>query len=163
MQPEAEPKEKARCTRELVSATSQEPAAGRTQVRLGYSCSAAGECAAEAIFCCPTENSHNLKSKITSKEPAFHNEKESRRTWPRCHVSLEKSSKNYKPLKKMSQTKPHPSIPPPPPAKSDGKYFPRVFHVVIPDPPNSPAVLTRHSGSQNQGRGRGDLWFDIAH
>jgi hypothetical protein len=26
---------------------------------------------------------------------------------------LEKSSKNYKPLKKMSQTKPHPSVPPP--------------------------------------------------
>ncbi len=30
--------------------------------------------------------------------------------------------------------------PPPPPAKSDGEYFPRVFHVVIPDLPNSPAV-----------------------
>jgi hypothetical protein len=42
--------------------TSQESAAGRTQVRLGYSCSAAGECAAEAIFCCPAENSHHLKS-----------------------------------------------------------------------------------------------------
>ncbi len=38
----------------------------------------------------------------------------------------------------MSQTKPHPSVPPPP-TKSDGEYFPRVFHVVIPDPPNSPA------------------------
>jgi hypothetical protein len=50
--------------------------------------------------------------------------------------------KNYKPLKKISQTKPHPSVPPPP-AKSDGEYFPRVFHAVIPDPPNSPAVLTR--------------------
>jgi hypothetical protein len=73
-----------------------------------------------------------------------------RRTWPRCHVSLEKSSKNYKPLKKMSQTKPHPSVPPPP-AKSDGEYFPQVFHVVIPDPPNSPAVLTRRSGWQKSG------------
>ncbi len=41
---------------------SQESAAGRTQVRLGYSCSAAGECAEEAIFCCHTENSHHLKS-----------------------------------------------------------------------------------------------------
>jgi hypothetical protein len=66
--------------------------------------------------------------------------------------------KNYKPLKKMSQTKPHPSIPPPP-AKSDGEYFSRVFHVVIPDLPNSPAV----QDGKNQGRGRGDLRFDIAH
>ncbi len=48
----------------------------------------------------------------------------------------------------MSQTKPHPSVPPPP-AKSDGEYFPRVFHVVILDPPNSPAVLTRRSGWQD--------------
>jgi hypothetical protein len=48
---------------------------------------------------------------------------------------------------------------PPPPAKSDGEYFPRVFHVVIPDPPNSPAV----QDGKNQGRGRGDLRFDIAH
>jgi hypothetical protein len=39
----------------------------------------------------------------------------------------------------MSQTKPHPSVPPPP-AKSDGEYFPRVFHVVIPDSPE----FTRH-------------------
>ncbi len=51
-------------------------------------------CAAEAIFCCPTENSHHLKSWILSKDAAFHNEKESRRTWPRSQVSLEKSSKN---------------------------------------------------------------------
>jgi hypothetical protein len=42
--------------------TSQESTVGRTQDRFGYSCSAAGECAAEAIFCCPTENSHHLKS-----------------------------------------------------------------------------------------------------
>jgi hypothetical protein len=62
MQPEAEAEEKVRCTRELASTTSQEPAAGRTQDRLGYSCSAAGECATEAIFCCPTENSHRLMS-----------------------------------------------------------------------------------------------------
>ncbi len=61
----------------------------------------------------------------------------------------------------MSQTKPHPSVPPPP-AKSDGEYFPRVFHVVIPDPPNSPAVLNPIQDGKNQGRGRGDLRFDIA-
>jgi hypothetical protein len=38
------------------------PPDGGSQDRFGYSCSAAGECAAEAIFCCPTENSHHLKS-----------------------------------------------------------------------------------------------------
>ncbi len=54
----------------------------------------------------------------------------------------------------MSQTKPHPKCPPPAP-KSSGEYFPRVFHVVIPDPPKLSAVLT--------GRGRGDLRFDIAY
>ncbi len=38
---------------------------------------------------------------------------------------------------KMSQTKPHASVPlPPPPAKSNGECFWRVFHVVIQNPPN---------------------------
>ncbi len=52
-------------------------------------------CAAEAIFCCPTENSHHLEALVVSKDGLFHNEKESGRTTARCHVSLEKSSKNY--------------------------------------------------------------------
>ena len=50
MQPEAEAEERVGCTREQASATSQEETAGRTRDRLGYSCSAVGECAAEAIF-----------------------------------------------------------------------------------------------------------------
>ncbi len=54
--------------------------------------------------------------------------------------NFREQSKIVRTGEKMSQTKPHPSFPPPPPAKSDGEYFPRVFHVVIPDPPNSPAV-----------------------
>jgi hypothetical protein len=57
-------------------------------------------CAAEAIFYCPTMNSHRPKSQVTSKEQALNPEKELRRTWPRCHVSLVKSSKNHKPLEK---------------------------------------------------------------
>ncbi len=113
-----------------------------------------GGCAAEAIFAAPQRIAITLSPNYYKKKPAFHNEKESRRTWPRCHVSLEKSSKNYKLLKKMSQTKPHPSVPPPP-AKSDGEYFPQFFHVVIPDPPNSPAVLTRRSGWQKSGERAG--------
>jgi hypothetical protein len=53
-------------------------------------------------FYCPTMNSHRPKSQVTSKEQALIPEKEIRRTrkWPRCHVSLEKSSKNHKPLEK---------------------------------------------------------------
>jgi hypothetical protein len=35
---------------------------GRTQDRFGYSYRAAGECAAEAIFGCPTENSRHLEA-----------------------------------------------------------------------------------------------------
>ncbi len=65
-------------------------------------------CAAKAIFYCPTMNSHRPRSQNTAKEQAFIPEKDSRRTWPRCHVSLEKSSKNHKPVGKMSQTKPSP-------------------------------------------------------
>ncbi len=61
----------------------------------------------------------------------------------------------------MSQTKPHPSVPPPP-AKSNGEYFPRVFHVVIPDPPNWDAKMTRHSGWQILGKRAGwsAVWYN---
>ncbi len=37
-------------------------------------------CAAEAIFCCPTENSHHLEAYVVSKDALFNNEKESART-----------------------------------------------------------------------------------
>jgi hypothetical protein len=49
---------------------------------------------------CPTMNSHRPKSQDTSKEQALNPEKESRITRPGCHVSLEKPSKNHKPLEK---------------------------------------------------------------
>jgi hypothetical protein len=42
--------------------TKSRPTVGRTQNRFGYSCSAAGECATEAIFGCPTENSRHLEA-----------------------------------------------------------------------------------------------------
>jgi hypothetical protein len=103
-------------------------------------------------------NSHRPKSWITSKEPALNNEKESRRTWPRCHVSLEKSSKNHKPLEKWAKPNLIPSVPPRP-ANSDGEYFQRVFHVVIPDPPKLSAVLTHHSRWQKSGERAG--WFAV--
>jgi hypothetical protein len=35
---------------------------GEIQVRFGYSCSAEGECATEAVFCYTAENSHHLEA-----------------------------------------------------------------------------------------------------
>ncbi len=52
-------------------------------------------CAAEAIFCCPTEKSHHLEALLISKDPLFNEEKISVRRTARCHITLEKSSKNY--------------------------------------------------------------------
>jgi hypothetical protein len=57
-------------------------------------------CAAKAIFYCPSMNSHRPRSQNTTKERALIPEKDSKRKRPRCHVSLEKSSKNYKPIEK---------------------------------------------------------------
>jgi hypothetical protein len=57
-------------------------------------------CAAKAIFYCPSMNSHRPRSQNTAKEQILIPEKDSKRKRPRCHVSLEKSSKNYKPLEK---------------------------------------------------------------
>jgi hypothetical protein len=55
-------------------------------------------CAAKALFYCPSMNSHRPRSQNTSKERTLNPEKDSTRKRPRSHVSLEKSSKNYKPL-----------------------------------------------------------------
>jgi hypothetical protein len=88
---------------------------GRTQVRFGYSCSAAGECAAEAVFCYTAENSYHLKAQVTSKNPQFQEEKISERRKAKSHVTSEKSSKNYislcegKPAKGLPTPSPHPS------------------------------------------------------
>jgi hypothetical protein len=66
---------------------------GRTQVRFGFSCSAAGECATEAVFCYTAENSHHLKAQVTPKNPQFQEEKISDRRKARSQVTSEKSSK----------------------------------------------------------------------
>ncbi len=59
-------------------------------------------------------NSHHPKSQVTSKEQALNPENELRRTWPRCHVSLEKSSKNHKPLEKWAKPNLSPDVTPRP-------------------------------------------------
>ncbi len=57
-------------------------------------------CAAKTIFYCPSMNSHRPRFQNTAKERALIPEKDSKRKRPRSHVSLEKSSQNYKPLEK---------------------------------------------------------------
>jgi len=57
-------------------------------------------CAARAFYDCPAIISHRPRSQNISKEPHLNPEKDSRKKRPRSHVSLEKSSQNYKPLDK---------------------------------------------------------------
>ncbi len=55
-------------------------------------------CAAKAFYYCPSMISHRPRSQNILKERALNPEKDSRLKRPRSHVSLEKSSQNYKPL-----------------------------------------------------------------
>jgi hypothetical protein len=71
-------------------------------------------CAAKAIFYCPSMNSHRPRSQNTAKERTLNPEKDSTRKRPRSHVSLEKSSKNYKPLENLAKPNLLPDITPQP-------------------------------------------------
>ena len=116
----------------------------------------------EGYFYCPSMNSHRPRSQNTAKEQALIPEKDSKRKRPRCHVSLEKSSKNYKPLEKWAKPNLLPDVTPQP-ANFSGNYFRRICHVVEPDPPEFSAVFSCHSNWPKQGRGRGESRFDLAH
>ncbi|MFN9979946.1 MAG: hypothetical protein ACK53Y_08545 [bacterium] len=70
-----------------------ESRSGKNTGRLGYSCSAVGECAAKAFYSCPAIISRRPLSQNTSKEPQLNPEEESRIIQARSHVTLEKSSK----------------------------------------------------------------------
>jgi hypothetical protein len=90
------------------------------------------KCAAEAIFCCTTENSHHLA---------------------RCHVTSEKSSKNYISL---FQESPPEGYPRHPPHLSASRY--RTFSMCW----TASAVrecdfYSRESLAGGEGGGRGDL------
>ncbi len=54
-------------------------------------------CAAKAFYSCPAIISRRPESQDTSKEPRSNPEEESRIIQARSHVTLEKSSRNYKP------------------------------------------------------------------
>ncbi len=90
-------------------------------------------CAAKAIFYCPSMNSHRPRSQNIPKESTLNPEKDSTIKRPRSHVSLEKSSQNYKLLENWAK----PNLPPdvtPQPANSFGECIWRVCHVVKPGP-----------------------------
>ncbi|MFN9980664.1 MAG: hypothetical protein ACK53Y_12140, partial [bacterium] len=55
-----------------------ESRSGKNTERLGYSCSAVGECAAKALFSCPAIISQRLESRILSNEPLENTEEESK-------------------------------------------------------------------------------------
>jgi hypothetical protein len=55
------------------------------------------DCAAKAFYSCPAIISRRPGSQNTSKEPQLNPEKKSRIIQARSHVTLEKSSRNYKP------------------------------------------------------------------
>jgi hypothetical protein len=57
-------------------------------------------CAARAFYDCPAIISLCPRSQNILKEAQLNPEKDSRRKRARSHVSLEKSSQNYKPLDK---------------------------------------------------------------
>ncbi len=119
-------------------------------------------CAAKAIFYCPSMNSHCPRSQNTAKEQALIPEKDSKRKRPRCHVSLEKSSKNYKPLEKWAKSNLLPDVTPQP-ANFSGNYFRRICYVVESDLPEFSAVFSCHSNWPKQGRGQGESRYDLAH
>jgi hypothetical protein len=54
-------------------------------------------CAAKAFYSCPAIISRRPESQDTSKEPQLNPEEESKIIQARSHVTLEKSSRNYKP------------------------------------------------------------------
>ena len=90
------PEEEAGRTREREEEIS-ESRSGKNTGRLGYSCSAVGECAAKAFYSCPAIISQRPESQIISKEPQENTEEESKIIQARSHVNSEKSSRNYKP------------------------------------------------------------------
>ncbi len=98
------------------------------------------DCAAKAIFYCPSMNSHRPRSQNISKESTLNPEKDSTIKRPRSHVSLEKSSQNYKPLENWAKPNLLPDITPQR-ANSFGKCTWRVCHVVRPEPREFLAIL----------------------
>jgi hypothetical protein len=98
-------------------------------------------CAAKAFCYCPAIISHRPRSQNILKERALNPEKDSRLKRPRSHVSLEKSSQNYKPLENWAK----PNLPPdvtPRPGYCFGECIWQVCHVVKPEPREFLGILS---------------------
>jgi hypothetical protein len=65
---------------------------------LTFHCDADAYCAAKAFYSCPAIISRRPGSQNTPKESQLNPEENSRIKQARSHVTLEKSSKNYKPF-----------------------------------------------------------------
>ncbi len=116
--------------------------------------------AAKAIFYCPSMNSHRPRSQNIPKESTLNPEKDSSIKRPRSHVSLEKSSQNYKPLENWAK----PNLPPdvtPQPANSFEECIWRVCHVVKPEPREFLAILTSQRNRPRTGERAGwiAVWY----
>jgi len=115
-------------------------------------------CAAKALFYCPSMNSHRPRSQNTSKGRTLNPEKDSSRKRPRLHVSLEKSSKNYKPLENWAKPNLLPDVTPQP-ANYFGDCFRRVCHVVKPEPREFLAILISQINWPREGERAG--WIAV--
>ncbi len=106
-----------------------------------------------SIFCCPTE--HLEDARIVSKDALFKKEKESARRTARCHITLEKSSKNYVRCESEPSQAPIHSVPPPHLfASCDGGFS--TWWGKMCESPWQLATATR----QLEGGGWGDLRID---
>jgi hypothetical protein len=68
-----------------------------SQVKILFLLLKFSRCAAKAFYSCPAIISRRPESQNTPKEPQLNPEEESRIIQARSHVTLEKSSRNYKP------------------------------------------------------------------
>ncbi len=94
--------------------------------------------------------SRRPRSQNTAKEQALIPEKDSTRKRPRLHVSLEKSSKNYKPFEYWAKPNLLPDVTPQL-ANYFGDCFRRVCHVVKPEAREFLAILTSQINWPNSG------------
>ncbi len=101
-------------------------------------------------------------SELVSEDALFKKEKESARRTARCHVSLEKSSKNYIRCESEPSQAAIPSVPPPPTSRPKGKLRGRIFHVVRENVRVGGVVATRH-GDSPLGGGRAGWSADWYH
>ncbi len=107
--------------------------------------------------------SHRPRSQNILKEQALNPEKDSRIKRPRSHVSLEKSSQNYKPLENFEPNQTSPLTSHPGQATVLASVFGGFATWWSQNRENFLPFSAAKESGQGQGRGRGESRFDIAH